>query len=152
MFRTEQEEHHSFGAWVTQLILSTMLPSLLAAIAESKVESLNGGHPLGRVGPNAWFAVVVWSIAFGLALLVNRAFPRAAFTGLNVWILPTCVFLLAFISNAFSASFGKALSTFICPGSDGEAWWVVILVTYPTTTAVVYSLGMVFATRAGRRR
>jgi hypothetical protein len=75
MFTTEVQEDRSFGGWVTQLLLATLLPLLLAMIVESKAESLGWDHPLGWIGLNAWYAALVWSIAFCLALLVHRAFP-----------------------------------------------------------------------------
>jgi hypothetical protein len=82
-----------------------------------------------------------------VALFVHRIFPGSAATGRLVWVLPTVILAIAFVTQIVTASLGGAISTFVFPGPNGEGWWAVVLMTYPTTTAILYSVGMCFATR-----
>jgi hypothetical protein len=61
-------------------------------------------------------------------------------------------FLLAFIGIALFSSLRRGLSQFFWPGPNGEDWWILMLVTYPTCSATLYSLVMLFAWRRARLR
>ena len=107
-------------------------------------------YPLDSAIDVAWY-ISVLCIGFFLALLVHRIFPGSATAGRWIWAMPTLLFVLAFASVAVGHGPAYALSDFIDPGPSGEAWWLVVTVTYPTCSCVLYSIGMIFASnRAGR--
>ncbi len=155
MFETEIHDDYSFVAWLTQQIASVAIPSILALITGGPIADYfdqGFGFPLGIAGKVIWYAFFVWGIGFYLALLVHRFFPRASKEGRWVWVVPIFFFLLAFIGDAFMSSFQHALSAFFYPGPNGEAWWALMVITYPTCQAVLYSLGMFLIAHKARQR
>ena len=96
--------------------------------------------------------IVVSGIALLLVLALYRALPRSAAAGRWVWPLPALVFALTFIGDATSSGLKHALTVFFHPGPNGEAAWVLMLVTDPTCSEVVYSLVMLIAHHKARER
>ena len=152
MFEKKIRDAPSFTAWAAQQVLALAAPALWAAITFEVAERLKerATYRLDSAINVAWY-ISVWCIGFFLALLVHRIFPGAATAGRWIWAMPTLLFVLAFASDAVSHGLGYALSDFIYPGPSGEAWWLVVTVTYPTCCSVLYSIGMIFAScRAAR--
>jgi hypothetical protein len=155
LFRSEVSDDYSFVTWVAQQVAAVLTPSLVALLTGGSVADYiekGPGYPLGTIGKVAWYALFVWGIGFYLAMLVHRLFRRAAAVGRWVWILPTFFFLLMFFNDVFKHSLSSAFSEFFNPGPNGEAWWALMIFTYPTCSAVLYSLGMFLALRQDRRR
>lgn len=145
MFETDIRDDYSFLSWFTQQLTAVLIPSLLALVVGGPMTDYFdqvSGFPLGMVRKVVWYAFFVWGIGFYLALLVNRLFPNAAQEGRWVWVVPTFMFLIAFSFDASMSTFPHALSVFFYPGPNGEAWWCVAVITYPTCQAALYSLGM----------
>jgi hypothetical protein len=152
MFETQIQDS-SFGGWLAQQILAVLVPAVWA-LATANLPTIlvwRLGYPLGNIAETIWYVVFVWGIGFVLALLVQRLFPRAAATGRWVWPVPTLFFLLWFVGLAVMRSFRYALAAFFYPGPNGEAWWGVAIITYPTCQCALYSFGMFFATRWARQ-
>ena len=155
MFETEIRDDHSFLAWLAQQIVAIVVPTLLAGFTAGSIAQdieEGPGYPLGIVGKLIWYAFFVWGGGFYLALLVHRFFPRAAKEGRWVWVVPMFFFLLAFIGDALMSSLPHVLTEFFHPGPNGEAGWALMLITYPTCAAGLYSLGMFLASRRDRQR
>lgn len=152
MFEKKIRGAPSFTAWAAQQVLALVVPALWAAFTFDVAERLKerATYPLDSAIDVAWY-ISVWCVGFFLALLVHRIFPGSATAGRWIWAMPTLLFVLAFASVAVGHGPGYALSDFIDPGPSGEAWWLVVTVTYPTCSSILYSIGMVFASnRAGR--
>ena len=148
MLETEISEDYSFLAWFAQQVGALLVPSILALLTAGPIANYfehGRGYPLGVLGETIWYALFVWGIGLYVALLVARLFPSSVITGRWVWPVPTLFFLLFFVRDALFSSFGHALSDLFYPGPNGEAWWGVMIVTYPTCSAALYALGMFFA-------
>ena len=146
MLETDIEDGYSLAAWVAQQILSMLVPMIFIMVVESNIKQVH--WPLDHFRDSA----MLCGAGFLFAVLVHWLFPRAAVTGRWVWTLPTSLLALAFVGDALTSSFGRAFVEFFYPGPNGEAGWAMALVTYPTGSAIAYSLGMLFATRKARRR
>jgi hypothetical protein len=154
VFRTEIRDDYSFVSWLTQQTAAVAIPSIVALITAGPITDYfdqGFGFPMDIFGEVVWYTFFVWGNGLYLALLVHRLFPRAATEGCWVWAVPMFFFLLAFVFDALMSSFPDALATFFYPGPNGEAWWGVAVITYPTCSAVLYSLGMFFASRKRSR-
>jgi hypothetical protein len=133
------------------IVIPTLLAGFTAGTIAQDIEE-GSGYPLGIVGKLIWYVFFVWGIGFYLALMVHRFFPRAAKEGRWVWVVPMSFFLLAFIRDALMSSLPHVLTEFFYPGPNGESGWALMLITYPTCAAILYSLGMFYASRRRRRR
>jgi hypothetical protein len=157
MFRTEIAGDFSFVGWFVQLGAAIIVPSGVALFTAGRIVDLvesRMGPPVsfwGQCGKFLWYLFFVWGTGFFLALLIARVLPGAREMGRWVWPVPVLLFLIMFIVDASMSSLRYALSQFIYPGTDsGEAWWGVMLATFPTCQAVLYSLGMLVSRRAQR--
>jgi hypothetical protein len=155
VFQTEVRDDYSFVSWLTQQIAAVAIPLALAGITAGTITDYFNqgfGFPMGIFGEVVWYTFFVWGNGLYLALLVHRFFPRAATEGCWVWAVPMFFFLLAFIWDALMSSLPHVLTEFFYPGPNGESGWALMLITYPTWQAVLYSLGMFYASRRRRRR
>lgn len=155
IFETEGTDGYSFASWLVQQIAALVLPPIAALFTAGPLAQhiADGpGYPLGPIGKALWYTFFVWGIGFYLGLLAYRLVPRAATTGRWVWVLPVAFFAFAFLSDTFRHSLPYAITEFINPGPNGEAWWALMGITYPACSAALYSLGIYFASRKAQRR
>jgi len=73
---------------------------------------------------------------------VQRQFPVLALSGMWVVVLPTLGFM-ALLGSSLAAG-QPAFSELFFPPGEVEAWWGVLIVTYPTLGSIGYSLGIAF--------
>src|SRR5579885_586336 len=92
-----------------------------------------------------WEPMPVSSLALVFAILLHRMRPCSIEEGRWVWVLPILVFLLALIASVATSGFESATREFFHPGLNGEARWVLLLVTGPTCSSAIYSLAMHFS-------
>jgi hypothetical protein len=105
--------------------------------------------------PFAWALVArdevgMWGIGFFLGLAVHRVFPKAARTGRRIWALPMLTSLVFFIGDWIHFSFAHVVTEFFF--GTGEDGWVVIFVTLPTCSCILYSAAMALAGAHLRRK
>jgi hypothetical protein len=134
----------SFLSWLAQQIVaplpqvvSFLLVALFAyAIAPGIAQF---GHLL------LWAAPLGWFLSFMLAIGIRCLFPGASSAGRWIWVLPVALLVLGFCCNAAAGSFRSAVLIFFTTGPRGLD--VFVLMTCPTLSAVVYSLGMIWSAR-----
>lgn len=155
MFETELRDDYSFAAWLAQQIAAICVPTLLAGFTAGSIAQdieAGPGYPLGIVGKVIWYMFFVWGLGFYLALVVHRFFPRSTKEGRWVWIVPLFFVMLAFLGDAMMSSVPHVVTEFFYPGPNGESGWALMLLTYPTCAAILYSFGMFFASQKRRQR
>jgi hypothetical protein len=146
MFRTEVTDDFSFTPWLLQQVAALMIPVIWSLITADVpvILEIQLTYPIGKIGAILWYALFIWGIGLGLALLVSLLSTRASFTGRWVWVLPMFFFLLFFVGESIMTSAEQALSDFFYTGPNGEGAWATALFTYPTAQAILYSLAMYF--------
>jgi hypothetical protein len=148
MFRTQVDGDPSFVSWLAQQFTAALVPLLWALLARFPTELRHAlGPTLGAVAAVTWNVIAVWTVGFVLGVLVQRGFPRAVRVGRFVWILPTVFFVICFLADCTNRPFPTVFADFFWPGSNGEAWWGVILVTFPTWSSICYSIGIIFTAK-----
>ena len=119
-----------FGAFFGPLMLTIPLGTLLAGFDIA-------GDILTPVLPGL--------ISFAIGIGAQQISPNWAAIGRWVWILPACLFVIAFGSDWASHSWRFVIAEFFWPGPNGEDWWVLMLLTVPTAGSCLYSAGIFFA-------
>jgi hypothetical protein len=151
MFQTEIDEGGSFVSFALQQVAACILSVVWALLTTEIPWDLSSPG-----GGNALEALSVIALSFGPAAMfgwaIQQSMPRVAASGRWIWLLP-CLFGLALLlSSLHRASFMRELSGLFYPEAQGEAWWAVMLFTYPTLGSLGYSLGIIFRARYEEKR
>lgn len=88
------------------------------------------------------------ALGFIAGYILQRLFPRLVLSGGRwVWTLPLLVLGLAVVKDLRLGLFADIRDIF-APGLRPEAGWVFILVTMPTLSSLLYSVGVLAASRS----
>jgi hypothetical protein len=143
MFTTEVRREPSWAAWIAQQFAVPLI-LFLAAVATDKIPKIAGANFEERWVFELWWDVFVFCCGgFILGVLTQWLFPRFASMGLWIWVLPSIGMIAAFISDVRVFPLNEVLSELFYPGPNGEAWWVAMLVTFPSLSCIAYSLAIV---------
>src|SRR5580698_288284 len=146
MLRAEFRLLVGFLSWLVQLMAapSPILVCLVVANLASWIAPWIDDSIRTAWGFYLFAVVPSWILSFLLAVAVHKIFPTAAVFGRRIWILPTALTALGFCWDAASISPSFAFAEF---SSLVHHRAVVLLITYPTVSAIAYSLGMVWSAR-----
>jgi len=147
-FRTEIAPDSGFLGWVIQQIAAP-IPLVLWAALVYPLEAAVA--PWLQVSRNAFdlflYLPIGWTLSFLLAIVVQRKLPGAVVSGRRIWVVPVFLLALGFCWDLAQFSLSSASAEFFYPGPDGESAWAFMLMTCPTVSAIVYSLGMTWSAR-----
>ena len=130
------EDRPSFGSWALQLLLAYFGPLVLLMIAWACL-STGEDSPGLTLCEYALIAV----ISSALASVVATIDSRATLEGRWIWIVPLSLFLTA-LASAGCESMREVKALFYVGPGEGEAGWVLTLLTLPTWSCGCYSLAM----------
>jgi len=141
------EKEPSLGSWTLQLSLASCGP-LLALMITEKCVSLGPGGPILTLFQYSFIGVV----SVLIASILSAVTPDSVVEGRWVWVLPVVLFLIAFASEALRHIREVTYMFYVRPG-EGEAGWLMVLLTMPTWSCCSYSLTMSLwrRHRAGQR-
>lgn len=140
MFQTEIREP-SLGAFVGQqmgLLVGSLLWCLLTVSLPIWFSDVT--RPVGRILESLSIIFLAGVPFFFLGRFVQYRFPGLALSGRWVWVLPALGFMAVLISSLTAGH--SAFSDLFSPPGEGEAWWGVLIFTYPTLGSIGYSLGL----------
>jgi hypothetical protein len=104
----------------------------------------NLGRPLGAILEAIVIVTVAGLPAFFLGRLVGRNSSDFSDTGKWIWILPSMLVLMIIGLTGFRV---RDTEDFLFPVYDGDAWWAVVMRTYPAIGCIAYSLGIALRRR-----
>jgi hypothetical protein len=95
---------------------------------------------------NLFEALSVVALALVPAFLCGRftasRFPHFTYSGRWIWALPSVLMVVTLLAAVFNSKLKLDIMELFFPPPEGEAWWAVLVFTYPTLGCVGYSLGM----------
>jgi hypothetical protein len=142
MFSTEVKPDGGLPTFILQQLAVCCASMLWAAATVWLPMGLSGMGGLGKM----FEASGVVALAMGPAFLCGRAvkskFPKFEYSGRWVWLLPSALLAAMLVSFAFSSRLEQNVAELFFPPPEGEAWWGVLIFTYPTLGCVGYSLGI----------
>jgi hypothetical protein len=94
------------GAFVGSVVLSVVIGSTLSGLG---------------VAGEILAPLIAGIISFVIGMMFRGASPDRAAIGRWIWILPVCVFLIAFAREWASSSLPLVFAEFFWPGPNGEA-------------------------------
>jgi hypothetical protein len=147
MFITEIKSDPSFVSFATQQFAAVIAPTAWALLSIYAIERLTQDLSFGGVLRTAWWCIFGWPAGFWLGLTVRTSFPRSREAGRWVWVLPTLAFSLLSIAELRRTSFSSVIKQLFF--ASGEGGWAVLLLTYPTCAAILYSLAMLIRGKPG---
>jgi len=138
VFDNELKPEPSFAWFVVQQFGAFFGPLILSISVGS---ALNSSGVAGEILPPAFAGL----ISFAIGMTIQQNSPNWAAIGRWVWVLPACLFLIAFGSDWASYSWRFVTSEFFWPGPNGEDAWVEVFLTVPSACCCLYSAGIFFA-------
>jgi len=140
MFETEIQSDGSLIAFIVQQLAVCVGSVVWAAISAPLPYALAGMGVLGRTLETASIFALALGPAFLCGRLIRSKRRQFAYSGRWVWLLPTALLLVLLLSSPSKLS--RNLGELFFPPSEGEAWWAVLVFTYPTLGSLSYSFGV----------
>jgi hypothetical protein len=146
MFQAEFRFLGGFLSWPVQLMAASLpiLVCLIVAKLASWIAPSIEESTTTALGLYSYAAAPSWLLSCLLAIAVRRIFPASVVVGRWVCVLPATLMVLGFCWDAASISPRFAFLEFF---SIERHRAVFLLITYPTISAIAYSLGMLWSTR-----
>jgi len=132
----------SYIGWIFQTFFAYWLPLIGLVILESLMGATNSA------GWDLVPYVVVPLLALAMALGISAVFPSSVIEGISVWMLPAGVWLLTFVCTLIGEP--SRLSLFFWDQGQGEAGWLIGLLTIPTWGCCWYAAAMGWRRRTQR--
>jgi hypothetical protein len=148
MFSTEIKSDGGLPTFILQQFAVCLGSLLWAAVTIPLPGGLSGIGGLRKLFEAQCIVALALGPAFLCGRMVRSRLPSLAYSGRWVWVLPSALMAAALISSAFSSTLDDNVAGLLFPPPEGEAWWGVLIFTYPTLGCVGYSLGI--ASKAGR--
>jgi len=143
MFETEADQGGSFVSFLLQQ-LAVIFGSVVWAFTAELPSWMSQFGAIGRVFEALTIIVLGGVPAFVAGYTMRRRAPTLAYSGRWIWFLPSAVVVAILTFSLFHSGLQDDLLELFSPPPIGEAWWAVLLVTYPTLGCCGYSLGMAF--------
>jgi hypothetical protein len=130
------EDEPSFGSWAIQFFLAYFGPLVLLMITAHYL-FVGEDSPALTLCEYVFICVASSAIA---SVISTIAFGATA-EGRWVWVIPVALFIAALASEGYRNIREVKYMFYVGPG-EGEAGWVLLLLTLPTWSCCSYSLTM----------
>ena len=146
MFETEIDEGGSFLSFALQQV-GVCIASLFSALVTAEVPRGLSSSSGGSLAEALCIITLGFVPALLCGVLVQGNIPRVAASGRWGWLLPSFLVLALLFSSFPGGRFMHEIEGLLYPEKNGEAWWGVMLLTYPWLGCLGYSLGIIFGAR-----
>src|SRR5665213_1209299 len=130
MFETEIDEGGSFLSFAVQQV-GVCIASLFSALVTVEVPAGLSSASGGNIAEALCIITLGFVPALLCGLLVQGFRTRIASAGRWVWLLPCFLVLASLLSSLPDGRFMQEIAGLLYPEKNGEAWWAVMLLTYP---------------------
>jgi len=141
------------GYWAVQQLVACLAPMLVCElIVFPTIGWSEYASPLGTIGFQIFEALAIGACGCALGLIMGRD-PWTRLTGGWIWLLPAALLAFAMVSDIRSFGPSSILSDYFFDAHPGRTEGPMLreVLTYPAWTSVLYSFGVLFAGRRGRR-
>jgi hypothetical protein len=145
LFGTFVKSEPSIGAFA-MLQIGVPLCALLAVLLVPNPfdrPAVSAADLATRIGCVLVSAATAGIAGMSAAIATRRIAPDQE-CGRWIWIIPSSLVLIGFVSDSLNFSVQEALSGLFLPKAEGEDWWAFLLLTCPTIACITYSAAFRF--------